>query len=52
LLGTIANIWDNSLDGKRNTIRELVRKDIDGTVTVLEQAKNVMWVQKYLLSVL
>jgi predicted ABC-type ATPase len=45
----LASIWDNTNDAERGAIRELMRKDSDGRVTVLPAAKDVAWIHTYLL---
>ena len=45
-------VWDNSIDAdteNKTPIRELLHKKLDGTVSITPAAKEVLWIQKYLL---
>jgi len=47
----IATVWDNSVDAPtshESTIRELVRKEYDGTIVVSPDYQQVQWIQDYL----
>jgi predicted ABC-type ATPase len=47
-----ATIWDNSQENTKGASKELLRKDIDGTITIFPEADDVNWIQRYLIDTL
>jgi predicted ABC-type ATPase len=47
-----ASIWDNTLeaDSRNPAIRNLVRKEVDGSITMLPAAEQINWIKTYLLN--